>query len=82
MRRNRPKPLQCSGELTLVQSQPVICFAFSSSAAQTHGSKARSSASAATASQLLAIKGCVYAGVHRRETITDVKFSPCARCVS
>ena len=57
-------------------------FASSSSAAQTAGSKARSSASAATASQLLSIKGCVYAGVHRRETITDVKFSPCARCVS
>ena len=52
MRRNWLKLLQCSGELTLVQSQPVICFASSSSAAQTHGSKARSSASAATAWQL------------------------------
>ena len=26
MRRTWPKPLQCSGELTLVQSQPVICL--------------------------------------------------------
>jgi hypothetical protein len=52
MRRNRPKPLQCSGELTLVQSQPVICFASSSSAAQKHGSKARTSASGATPWQL------------------------------
>ena len=54
---------------------------FATSGSTTAGSKARSSASAAVASQLLAVVGCVYAGVHRRENITDVKFSPCSRCV-
>jgi hypothetical protein len=45
-------------------------------------SKSKSSATAsACASALLAVPGCVYAGLHRRENITDVKFSPCGMCV-
>jgi WD40 repeat protein len=45
-------------------------------------SKSKSSATAsACASELLAVPGCVYAGIHRRENITDVKFSPCGMCV-
>lgn len=56
-------------------------FASSVSATQSAGSKTKSSASAAAASALLAVDGCVYAGVHRRENITDLKFSPCGRCV-
>jgi hypothetical protein len=56
-------------------------FASSVAAAKSAGSKTKSSASAATASELLAVDGCVYAGVHRRENIADLKFSPCGRCV-
>ena len=56
-------------------------FASSVAAAKSAGSKTKSSASAAAASALLAVDGCVYAGVHRRENITDLKFSPCGRCV-
>jgi hypothetical protein len=45
-------------------------------------SKSKSSATASLASELLAVRGCVYTGIHRRENITDVKFSPCGMCVA
>ncbi len=54
---------------------------FSGTTPQHAGSKTKSSASAAVASELGAVRGCVYVGIHRRECVTDVKFSPCGRCV-
>jgi hypothetical protein len=60
-------------------SATACLFISSTDSSKTAGSKAKSSASAALASDLRAMSGCVYVGLHRRECIMDVKFSPCGR---
>ena len=56
-------------------------FVSTGTASQLAGSKTKSSSAASTAmaSELRAVCGCVYVGIHRRECVTDVKFSPCGR---